>query len=132
MSTKAVQEDREAAILRAVRAFNCFVVLKGCQTLIAGPDEALRRNDTGNPGMATGGSGDVLTGIIAAFLAQSLSPLHAAVAGAFIHGLAGDTAEYEIGGTTGMIATDLISSLPRAIAHCQNKACPIPAPQSAP
>jgi hydroxyethylthiazole kinase-like uncharacterized protein yjeF len=122
MTTQAVQEDREGAILSAARAYNCFVVLKGSQTLIASPDGSLYLNNSGNPGMATGGSGDVLTGVIGALLAQKLEPLQAAVTGPFIHGVAGDLAEIEIGGSTGLIATDLIFYLPKAIARCQKEA----------
>ena len=70
-------------------------------------------NSTGNPGMATGGTGDVLTGIIAALLAQGLAPFEAAQLGAHIHGLAGDLATAELGQVS-LIATDLIRFLPKA------------------
>ena len=69
--------------------------------------------------MATGGAGDVLSGVLAALLAQHLEPLEAAAAGAYLHGLAGDLVAAAHGGATGLIATDLIAHLPHAIAHCQ-------------
>jgi ADP-dependent NAD(P)H-hydrate dehydratase / NAD(P)H-hydrate epimerase len=90
------------------------VVLKGAATVLyAGGCGYV--NTTGNPYMAAGGSGDVLSGIIAGLLAQSLSPLDAAAAGVFVHGLAGDLAHREHGGP--IIASDIISSLPRALAE---------------
>jgi NAD(P)H-hydrate epimerase len=88
------------------------VVLKGHQTCIT---DAHRRvlNTTGNPGMATGGSGDVLTGLIAAMVCQGLSPFHAAHLGAYLHGLAGDTAAEKLGQES-LTASDLIRHLPAA------------------
>jgi len=88
------------------------VLLKGHPTLVTdGPRESL--NTTGNPGMATAGSGDVLTGIIAALLCQGLTPLEAAQLGAHVHGLAGDLAADELGQVS-MIASDLLRFLPAA------------------
>ena len=77
-------------------------------------------NTTGNPGMSTGGAGDVLTGMIASFVGQGLTEIEAARAGAYIHGLAGDMA-VKSQGETGLIATDLLSKLPRAIKELQQK-----------
>ena len=89
-----------------------IVLLKGNRTFITnGSDEAL--NQTGNPGMATGGCGDVLTGIVTALVCQRLSPLDAAVLGAHVHGLAGDLAASELGQVS-LIASDLVKYLPRA------------------
>lgn len=122
ISTRAVQADRMSAILSAVRKYGCHVLLKGYLTLIAGPDEKVFLNTTGNPGMATGGSGDVLSGIIAGLLAQKLSPLQATAGGAFLHGMSGDLCQSELGGSIGMLATDLIAMFPRAIAHCHRLA----------
>ena len=119
METRAVQADRRAATRKATEKYNCTVLLKGARTLIASPDGRLNINTTGNPGMATGGAGDVLTGVIAALLAQGLAAHKAAAAGAFVHGLAGDLAAARNGGQTGLIATDLIDLLPRAIGQCQ-------------
>lgn len=88
------------------------VVLKGHQTLIT--DGQMReQNATGNPGMATGGSGDVLTGVITALVCQGLAPLDAAVFGTYVHGLAGDLAAAELGEVS-LIASDLIDFLPAA------------------
>ncbi len=96
----------------AVR-FSIVLVLKGAHTAICSPDGMVYFNPTGNPGMAKGGSGDALTGIIAALLAQGLSPLSAAVLGVYAHGLAGDLAATELG-MDGMLASDLIAHLPLA------------------
>ena len=90
-----------------------FIVLKGAFSSISCPDKTVYFNSTGNPGMATGGSGDVLTGIISSFLAQNYSPKHATILGVFLHGLAGDLAAYEIGQNS-LIACDLIDFIPSA------------------
>lgn len=119
IDAKEVQSNRLAAVTRAARFYNCIVVLKGSQTLVSDPHGTVYFNTTGNPGMATGGTGDALTGVISALLAQQLSPIHAAVSGVYLHGLAGDIAAKRQNGTTGLIATDLITHLPNAIAHCQ-------------
>lgn len=92
----------------------CVLVLKGRETLIFEQGREIRVNTTGGPGLAKGGSGDVLTGIIAAFIAQGLSPYDAASAGVFIHGLAGDICTREIG-ERGMTPSDVVIALPRAI-----------------
>ena len=89
---------------------NIVVVLKGAHTSVATPDGNIFFNSTGNPGMATAGSGDVLTGIILALLSQGYSSKVAAIAGVFIHGLAGDTA-LEANGENSMIAGDIAASL---------------------
>ncbi len=117
--TAAVQSDRRAVVERAAQEFGCVVLLKGSRTLIADPEGRLHINTTGHAGMATGGAGDTLTGIIAALLACHLEPRAAAAAGAYLHGLAGDLIAREHGGKAGLIATDLIEALPRAIGQCQ-------------
>lgn len=116
--TKAVQADRRIAAEQAASYYGCPVLLKGARTLIADPDGRLAVNTTSNPGMATGGSGDVLSGVIAALLAANLGAWAAAAAGAFLHGLSGDLAAAGLGGAAGLIATDLIKYLPAAIARC--------------
>jgi NAD(P)H-hydrate epimerase len=95
------------------RQWNCVLLLKGHRTLISDGCE-LFENTTGNPGMATGGSGDVLTGLITALLGQGLSPLDAARLGAHVHGRAGDLAAEELGEVS-LIARDLIRFLPAAL-----------------
>jgi NAD(P)H-hydrate epimerase len=109
-----IQRDRLGAASRLARERNVCVVLKGAGTVIAGPDGRLAVNSTGNPGMATAGTGDVLTGIIAGLLAQGLPPWEAACAGTYLHGLAGDLAASEQG-EAGLIAGDVIRAVPRAI-----------------
>ncbi len=89
-----------------------FLVLKGVPTVTATPDGEVCINSTGNPGMATAGTGDVLTGIIAAFLAQGLSPQDATALGVYMHGYAGDSVAYKKGQQS-MVASDLINELPK-------------------
>ena len=91
------------------------VVLKGANTAISTPDGKIYFNSTGNPGMAKGGSGDVLTGIITALLAQAYTSEQAAILGTFIHGRAGDIAASALG-QTGITARDIIQFLPEAFA----------------
>lgn len=90
-----------------------IIVLKGAHSSIASPDGRVFFNSTGNPGMATAGSGDVLTGILTGLLAQHYEPLQAAQLGVYLHGLAGDLAIPETG-INGMIASDIIDFLPFA------------------
>jgi NAD(P)H-hydrate epimerase len=87
-----------------------YIILKGAHTAICTPDEKCYFNPTGNPGMATAGSGDVLTGIILGLLAQSYSPLHAALVGVFLHGLSGDIAA-ALNSEESLIAGDIIANL---------------------
>lgn len=115
-SLQKVQEDRVRFAKFAAKKFSCTAVLKGAATLTATANNELFINSTGNPGMATGGSGDVLTGVIAAFLARGLKPWQAAVAGVYIHGLAGDLASKNIGEIS-LTAGDLIDFLPGAFIH---------------
>ena len=90
--------------------YKSYVVLKGANTAICTPDKKCFFNPTGNPGMATAGSGDVLTGIILGLLAQSYTPLSASLAGVFLHGLAGDIAAHEKSQES-LIASDIIDNL---------------------
>lgn len=92
------------------KKYKVIVVLKGAGTCVTLPNGEVWINTTGNPGMATAGCGDVLTGIILALLAQNYSPCHAAQIGVFVHGLAGDIAAQK-NGETSLIASDLIDSL---------------------
>lgn len=95
------------------RDLNVIVVLKGAFSAIASPDGSIYFNPTGNPGMATGGSGDVLTGIVTGLLAQGYSALESAMLGVYLHGASGDVALADKG-MEGLIASDLIDYLPRA------------------
>jgi hydroxyethylthiazole kinase-like uncharacterized protein yjeF len=105
--------DRLELLQSFSQQHNLVIVLKGSHTTTACTDGKLFFNDTGNPGMATGGSGDVLTGIITGLLAQGYEPPHAAIIGVYMHGLAGDIAVEDIG-TTSLMATDIIGFLPAA------------------
>ena len=107
-----VQSDRFAAVSALVERFQCVVVLKGAGTLVAGPGEITAVIGAGNPGMATGGMGDVLTGVIAALHAQRLPLFKAAVYGALLHGAAGDAAA-RIDGERGLLPSDLFPHLRR-------------------
>jgi NAD(P)H-hydrate epimerase len=96
-----------------------FVVLKGAYTAVASPDGSIYFNSTGNPGMATAGTGDVLTGVITSLLAQGYDPQTAALLGVYVHGLAGDLALPDRG-MNGLIASDIVESLPGAFRHLEN------------
>ena len=110
VATDAVVSDRWGHARRAAQETGAVVVLKGRQTLISDPVLGTWVNPTGNPGMASGGSGDVLTGVIAALLAQGLEPPSAARMGVYVHGLAGDLAA-GTWGETSMAASDLVDEL---------------------
>lgn len=112
-STEDVQANREELAGRFAADHKVIIVLKGHGTLVT-DGERMYRNSTGNPGMARGGTGDVLTGLIAALIAQGMSAFDAAQLGVYIHGKAGDLAA-EAKGQVGMIASDLIEFLPLAI-----------------
>jgi len=116
--------DRESFAVSMAQTFGVTAVLKGAGTLVASmiSDHQMRVliNPTGNPGMATAGSGDVLSGIIGAFTAKGLSTLDAAAAGVYIHGAAGDMAAKEIG-ETGMIASDISRFIPMIIKNITGK-----------
>lgn len=111
IKTAEVQDNRIEAVTAVAAKWGAVVVLKGARTLIAAPDGSLYINPTGNPGMATGGSGDVLTGIIAGLMAQGLSPVQAAAAGVFFHGMAADHAVLSKG-EPGLVAGDILDALP--------------------
>ena len=103
---------RRAAACALVEAYGCTAVLKGYGTIVTNGDR-MYTNETGNAGMASGGTGDVLTGAIAALLGQHLAPMEAAILGAYLHGRAGDYAAEELGRRS-MTATDVIEYLPEA------------------
>ncbi|HEX9859693.1 MAG TPA: NAD(P)H-hydrate dehydratase [Nitrospirota bacterium] len=107
---REVQSDRPAAALDLAREYGATVVLKGARTLIGLSDGRFFINPTGNPGMATAGTGDVLTGVIGSFMAQGLDVPEAAALGVYVHGLAGDIAAREKG-MAGLIAGDIVDAL---------------------
>jgi NAD(P)H-hydrate epimerase len=109
----AIERDRLGAVRAASDRYAAVVVLKGAHTLTAEPEGEVWVNMTGNPGMATPGSGDVLAGVIAAMIGLGLPPGDAARTGALLHGLAGDIAAR--GGEDGLIARDIASALPEAL-----------------
>ncbi len=118
----AATESSDYRLMEEQRAFaakyNCIVVLKGAHTSVALPGGEVYFNSTGNPGMATGGSGDVLTGMIASLLAQGYEPAHAAVTGVYLHGLAGDVA-LRIHSEESIIAGDILMNIGRAYRETQ-------------
>ncbi len=114
MSADEVQASRVEIARNFAVTHHLYVVLKGHRTLIVTPDEKVFINPTGNPGMATGGSGDVLTGMIAAWLAQLLDAEAACKLAVYLHGLAGDLAEAQLG-QVAMTARDIVQQLGPAV-----------------
>lgn len=108
-SVEDIQSDRVKAVRAAAEQFGCTVILKGFRTVIS-DGHRLVVNPTGGPSLATAGTGDVLTGVVATFLGQGLGSLDAAIAATYVHGLAG-----EIAGEEGVIAGDVLEALPDAI-----------------
>lgn len=113
--TQKVENDFERHVLQIEysKKYNLYVILKGAHTCITTPTGDCYFNSTGNPGMAKGGSGDILTGIIAGLLAQGYTSMESSILGVFIHGLAGDIAKKEIG-EMGMLSSDITNYLPNA------------------
>ena len=114
ISKSALEKDTKAIVQKFAKGNNCVVLLKGHKTLVCSSQGKIYTNQTGNAGMATAGSGDVLTGIIAAFLAQGLDGFSAACLGARLHGLAGDWAAKNKTKLS-LIASDIIDYIPKAI-----------------
>lgn len=112
--TAAVQRRRLDVARDLAAGGRAVVVLKGYRTVVAEPGGRAAVNPTGNPGMATGGTGDVLSGVLGALLARRLEPWTAATAGVYVHGLAGDIAAGRLGQES-LLAGDLIDALPEAI-----------------
>lgn len=115
----AILENRLEAAREAAARFRCVVVLKGARTIAANADGEAVLIPTGNPGMATGGMGDVLTGAVAAMMGQRLAPFDAAVAAAYLHGLAGDLVAAQWG-RVGLLASEVANLLPQAIHRVQD------------
>jgi ADP-dependent NAD(P)H-hydrate dehydratase / NAD(P)H-hydrate epimerase len=112
-SSAAVERDRVSSARRLASSFRAHVVLKGYRTLVSDLAGNLKVNVTGNPGMATGGTGDILTGILGGLLAQGIAIDDALGLGVYLHGYAGDLAAAELGETS-LIATDLLAKLAHA------------------
>jgi len=112
ISTQDVQADRYAAAKNLCERYGCVIVLKGAGTVIATPGETMRVVAAGNPGMAVGGMGDILTGIVASLRAQGLSAFDAACCGALLHAAAGDAAAQD-GGERGLLPSDLFAHVRR-------------------
>jgi NAD(P)H-hydrate epimerase len=122
LSTAAIQRDRINVARTFAREHNLILVLKGDRTIVANSDGQAWVNPTGNPGMATGGTGDILTGIVAGLLAQnSKSEFEAVLAAVYLHGLAGDIA-LEHMGEHSLVAADLVQALPEAFRRVQSEA----------
>ena len=119
LSAADVQRDRERVAMGFAKKYNVIVILKGHGTVVASFDGSVYLNETGNPGMASGGSGDVLTGMIAGLLGQRLSLFDAACLGVYLHGLAGDLAAKERG-EIGLLASDIADRIPLAIRQYQS------------
>ncbi len=110
----ANDSERKKRALEVARKYKKILVLKGYRTVVASPAGKMSINPTGNPGMATGGTGDVLTGIIAALIGQRMSPYESAKFGVYLHGLAGDLASKAVGEVS-LVAGDLLDYLPKSI-----------------
>jgi len=106
-----VEAHRLEAVRRAVDRYRCVVLLKGVDTLVAAPGEDVLVCSVGTPALATAGTGDVLTGVIAAFLAKGMDARQAGAAGAIAHGRAGRLAPQRVG----LVASDVVEALPRAL-----------------
>lgn len=121
VSSADVQRDRIGVAREAATRWGVHVVLKGATSVIAGPDGRVVLNPTGNPGMASGGTGDVLTGILGAFLARGLAPDVALPCAVYLHGSAGDVAA-ERGGEESLTAGDVVDALPEAFRRLRDDA----------
>jgi NAD(P)H-hydrate epimerase len=113
-NTAEVQANRLEVAQTFATQYHCCVVLKGARTVVAAPDGWTWINPTGNPGMASGGMGDVLAGVIGGLLAQGYTPHEACQLGVFVHGTAGDVVAHELG-EIGMLARDVIERLPSGL-----------------
>lgn len=128
-SAKQIQQNRSGAALQFARSHACTVVLKGYRTVVADAQGEVFINPTGNSGMASGGTGDVLSGVIGGLMAQGSTPTHAAILGVFLHGLAGDLAAETATGR-GLLARDLLAAIPEAWRRIENYQAKPGVPQS--
>ncbi|MBI4355294.1 MAG: NAD(P)H-hydrate dehydratase [Candidatus Omnitrophica bacterium] len=118
VSRSVVERHRAKVAQRLARAWRCVIVLKGHRTVVCDAAGHSYTNTTGNPGLATGGTGDVLTGMIASLIGQGWPPFEAACTGVYLHGLSGDAAA-RARGEAGLIATDLLDRIPSVIRRLQ-------------
>ena len=116
-----VQEDRIGCARHWASRWNVTVALKGAYTVIAEPGGMVRISPFSNPGLASGGTGDVLSGIITGLMAQGLPPDYAACCGVYLHGQVGEAIRERLG-DTGMVASDLIRGLPQTISRLRQLA----------
>jgi len=119
ITVKDVQNNRKKVAKEFALRYNTILVLKGHQTIVASPEGKTYINNTGNPGMATAGSGDVLAGTLAAFLGQGMPAYQAACSAVYVHGLAGDLAARDKTEVS-LIASDIIEYLPKAFRKLQS------------
>ena len=117
MDTKTVQNDRMAATKNLVKYFNCYVVLKGIGSICASPNGKCYINTSGNPGLSSAGTGDVLSGFISALLAQGMDAERSLLLAVYLHAAAADVLLKEHGGPIGMTASEVINSA-RNLLNC--------------
>ena len=110
-----IQQDRIGTTSHFVKQHGCYLVLKGARTLIGEPNGEIHLNPTGNPALSSGGSGDVLTGLIGGFLARGWPMVKAALGGVYLHGLAADFLAEDMG-QSGILAGELLTVLPELMA----------------
>jgi NAD(P)H-hydrate epimerase len=113
----SIKKNRKLIAKKCAKYYNSVLILKGHNTVVTDGGKQLYINKTGNPGMAKAGSGDVLSGIVGAFLSQGLANFKAAKYAVYIHGLAGDIAAKDKT-QVGLIASDIINRIPEAIKKC--------------
>ncbi len=115
LSSPDIQQNRIGTTIDFVKEYGCYLVLKGARTLIGEPNGVIHLNPTGNPALSSGGSGDVLTGLIGGFLAREWPLVKAAIAGVYLHGLAADLLAEDMG-QFGLLASELLTVLPELTA----------------
>ena len=110
VSTAEIQANRHAAVAQLCECYACISVLKGHHSLVKIPNQTVYENQTGNPGLATAGSGDILSGFMTSLLAQGINPAMAASAAVWIHGAAAEILALQDVGPIGMVATELVNA----------------------
>ena len=114
LTVAQIQTDREEVAKKWAQRWGACVVLKGAHTVVAAPGQPVAVAPFANPGLATGGTGDVLSGVIVSLLAQGLGPYDAACCGVYLHGMAGLSVTDKLG-SAGLAASDLLAALPEAM-----------------